>query len=99
MPGSAELILKLIFKNRRLLSFVETRARMIVCHCKRITDRQIRAAVRAGAVSRREVSRSCAAASRCGGCGPAVDAIIESERDTDAGLEAFAGLPELAATG
>jgi nitrite reductase (NADH) large subunit len=52
---------------------------MIVCHCKGVTDRAIRRAVRGGARTRGEVVQTCEASRSCGGCGPAVDAIIESE--------------------
>lgn len=52
---------------------------MIVCHCRATSDREIRRAVRNGAVSLHEVSRSCGAASACGGCTEAVHEIIASE--------------------
>ena len=52
---------------------------MIVCHCKVVTDRAIRAAVREGAQTRTEVAQACAAGLCCGACGPAVDDIIEAE--------------------
>ena len=70
---------------------------MVVCHCQAVTDRAIRAAVRKGARTRREVSKACAASLRCGGCAPAVDAIIRSEmqREDEAGLTS---LVELAVT-
>lgn len=52
---------------------------MIVCHCRATSDREIRRAVRNGAVSLHEVSRACGAASGCGGCAEAVHEIIASE--------------------
>ena len=52
---------------------------MIVCHCNATTDREIRRAVRSGASSLREVSRTCGAASGCGGCAETVLEIISSE--------------------
>ena len=52
---------------------------MIVCHCRSATDREIRRAVREGAVSLRDVSSQCGAASACGGCTEAVLEIIETE--------------------
>ena len=57
---------------------------MLVCHCKQVSDRQIRDAVRAGARTRGEVARACAAGTRCGGCRPAVEEIVLHE----AGLHA-----------
>lgn len=52
---------------------------MIVCHCRGISDRVIRQAIRQGASTRRQVSEACGASVFCGGCGPAVDEIIASE--------------------
>jgi len=52
---------------------------MIVCHCHGVSDRAIRAAVREGAATRDEVARACSAGVCCGGCHPAIQAIIESE--------------------
>ena len=52
---------------------------MLVCHCKQVSDRQIRDAVRAGARTRGDVARACAAGTRCGGCGPAVEEIVSRE--------------------
>ena len=55
---------------------------MIVCHCKGLTDRDIRRAVREGAMDRTSVTRVCRAGSDCGGCRPLIDEIIDkSERD------------------
>jgi bacterioferritin-associated ferredoxin len=52
---------------------------VIVCHCRATSDREIRRAVRNGAVTLHEVSRSCGAASGCGGCAEAVHEVIASE--------------------
>jgi bacterioferritin-associated ferredoxin len=52
---------------------------VIVCHCRATSDREIRRAVRNGAVSLHEVSRACGAASGCGGCAEAVHEIIATE--------------------
>ncbi|MDH5675942.1 MAG: (2Fe-2S)-binding protein [Myxococcales bacterium] len=52
---------------------------MIICHCMRLSDRDIRAAVRAGATTREQVERACGASGGCGGCGPAVDEILAEE--------------------
>ena len=69
---------------------------MIVCHCKGVTDRQIRRAVREGARDRDEIVMSCSAGSHCGGCASAIDEIIdrECERALGSGL---LGIVELAA--
>ncbi len=61
---------------------------MIVCHCKAVSDRAIRDAVREGAQSVRQVSRACQAGRTCGGCRPLIRELIaeESEDEFAAGL-------------
>lgn len=53
---------------------------MIVCHCHRVCDRAIRAAVQAGAATQEDVSEACGAGTRCGRCKPAVRELVDSER-------------------
>lgn len=55
---------------------------MLVCHCKCVSDRAIRAAIGSGACSRGSLARACGAGTGCGGCLPVVDAILRSERET-----------------
>jgi bacterioferritin-associated ferredoxin len=52
---------------------------MLVCHCKRVCDRTIRDLVRSGASSPCEVGRACGAGTRCGGCQPLIEALVEEE--------------------
>lgn len=52
---------------------------MLVCHCYAISDRRIRAAVREGARTCREIQRRCFAGSGCGTCRKVVQEIIRSE--------------------
>jgi nitrite reductase (NADH) large subunit len=52
---------------------------MIVCHCNRVNDRAIRAAICDGACSVGEIADRCGAAASCGGCAPAVEEILEAE--------------------
>ena len=52
---------------------------MLVCHCRAVTDRAIRAAVRNGAQTVSDVARSCGAGGTCGGCHDTVKALIHSE--------------------
>jgi NAD(P)H-nitrite reductase large subunit len=54
---------------------------MIVCHCRGVTDREIRRCVRAGAATIDAVSEACRAATGCGGCEPLVGKIVQSELD------------------
>jgi len=56
---------------------------VIVCHCRRVTDRQIRQAVREGAASVGEVASRCGVATACGGCATAVHEIVCHERDRE----------------
>jgi bacterioferritin-associated ferredoxin len=53
---------------------------MIVCQCNRVTDRQIRRAVRDGAQTLRAVAQRSGAGLCCGGCHDDVRAVIEDER-------------------
>jgi bacterioferritin-associated ferredoxin len=53
---------------------------MILCHCMRVNDRQIRAAVESGANTVGKVARLIGAGSCCGGCAPAVAEVIARHR-------------------
>lgn len=52
---------------------------MIVCHCHRVTDREIRSAIRGGASTVDAVGASVSAGTGCGGCRPALDGLIARE--------------------
>ncbi|MEZ4371363.1 MAG: (2Fe-2S)-binding protein [Polyangiaceae bacterium] len=52
---------------------------MLVCHCHRVNDEQIRQCVRDGCGSARAVSRNCKAGSGCGGCMPLVKLVVKDE--------------------
>ena len=41
---------------------------MVVCHCRGVSDRQVRAAIDDGARTVAEVGARCGAAQECGGC-------------------------------
>ena len=62
---------------------------MLVCHCRGITDRQIRRLVRDGATSTRDVARATGAGLNCGGCRSnvrqAVDRALERENQKSQG--------------
>ena len=53
---------------------------MIVCHCHRVSDRTIRAAIHAGADTEEAVAEQCGAGSCCGGCVPTVSELLDEER-------------------
>lgn len=50
---------------------------MLICHCRAVNDTTIRAAILAGARHAEEVARRCGAGDSCGGCLPAVLALLE----------------------
>ncbi len=54
---------------------------MIVCHCKGISDKTIRRAVREGASSLERLAAGCGAGAECGGCHGVIHWLIESEKD------------------
>ena len=49
---------------------------MIVCHCKGITDRDIRRAAGDHRPTRREIGSSCGAGTGCGGCAATIREIL-----------------------
>ena len=55
---------------------------MVVCHCEGVTDRDMRQAQAAGACTPAQVVRATGAAKNCGGCLPALMALVRetSER-------------------
>jgi bacterioferritin-associated ferredoxin len=48
-----------------------------VCSCRAVTDRTIAAAITSGADSVDEIGRRCGAGTRCGGCWPVLDELLE----------------------
>jgi bacterioferritin-associated ferredoxin len=58
---------------------------LLVCHCKKVCDRTIRECVERGARSVEDVGRACEAGTACGGCQPAIAALVAGE-PADAGV-------------
>jgi bacterioferritin-associated ferredoxin len=54
---------------------------MIVCHCRRVCDRTIRAAIQAGARTEDAIAEACGAGTVCGGCGPVVSELIDEHAE------------------
>jgi bacterioferritin-associated ferredoxin len=54
---------------------------VIVCHCRAVSDRTIRACARAGVSSIEEVGQLTGAALGCGGCQDLVEQILCEEQD------------------
>lgn len=54
---------------------------MLICHCKRVSDRHVRLAIAGGARTRRDVTKVCGAGTgaNCGGCRPLLDSVIKQE--------------------
>lgn len=50
---------------------------MLVCHCRGVSDRQIKRAVKNGACSLRDVARATGAGMRCGGCRENVAQVVQ----------------------
>jgi bacterioferritin-associated ferredoxin len=57
---------------------------MLVCHCRGVSDRQIKRAVRNGACSVRQVARETGAGMRCGGCRNNVAQVVEDALASEA---------------
>jgi len=55
---------------------------VIICSCRAVSDRTVRAAVASGAESIDEVAARCGAGGRCGGCWPALAELLH-ERSSD----------------
>ena len=51
---------------------------MLVCHCHQVSDRTIRACIRAGAETVAQVGERCRAGTSCGGCRPTVKELISA---------------------
>jgi bacterioferritin-associated ferredoxin len=73
---------------RAWFSFGEAKKRernesMIVCHCKGLSEREIKRALIEGASSADEVARSCLAGSECGGCRPLIEKLVRARRTSD----------------
>lgn len=49
---------------------------MLVCHCRVVSDRTIRAAMAAGATDVNAVGQRCGAGTACGGCVPGIEQLL-----------------------
>jgi bacterioferritin-associated ferredoxin len=65
-----------------ILPFSRRNSPVIVCHCHSVSERAIRKAVRNGAVTRRDIARTCGAGRTCRGCVPAIQAILRSQENS-----------------
>jgi NAD(P)H-nitrite reductase large subunit len=56
---------------------------VIVCHCRAVSDRAIRASIQGGASTLDAVREATGASECCGGCEPVVTALLSQELDGD----------------
>jgi bacterioferritin-associated ferredoxin len=52
---------------------------VIVCHCHAVRAEEIRSEVRLGAETVEVIGMRCGAGTRCGGCTPALEAVLVDE--------------------
>jgi bacterioferritin-associated ferredoxin len=64
---------------------------MFVCHCRAVTDAEIREAITAGACDLDEVGRSCGAGITCGGCCPLIQELLAEHAERPEPALAAAG--------
>jgi bacterioferritin-associated ferredoxin len=64
---------------------------MFVCHCRAVTDAEIREAITAGARDLDEVGRSCGAGITCGGCCPLIQELLAEHAERPEPALAAAG--------
>jgi bacterioferritin-associated ferredoxin len=50
---------------------------MIVCHCRVVSDREVRDAIAAGATGLCAIAEACQVATRCGGCLPEIRRLLD----------------------
>ena len=67
---------------------------MLVCHCERVRCQVIRDCVQHGAQTPDEVGARCGAGTRCGGCLPLVEELIERELTSAGQLDGVPHAPE-----
>ena len=49
----------------------------LLCSCRRVSDRQIADHVEQGACTLSDVQEACGAGTRCGGCVPSIEDVVE----------------------
>jgi len=56
---------------------------VVVCSCRAVSDRSVRAAIDAGATTVEDLTVHCLAAKGCGGCWPALERLIAEHAGTE----------------
>lgn len=63
---------------------------VIVCHCRNVNERAVRAAIENGAVTVAEIGERCGAGLDCAGCHPELERLLSERADAVRGpLAAF----------
>jgi bacterioferritin-associated ferredoxin len=62
---------------------------VFVCHCRAVTDGEIREAISAGACDLEEVGRRCGAGTTCGGCCPLIQELLAQHADGGPGASSL----------
>jgi bacterioferritin-associated ferredoxin len=56
---------------------------MFVCSCRGVNDRAVDAAIASGATTIGDVAHRCGAGSRCGGCWPELQRLLDQRRERE----------------
>ncbi|MCI0569721.1 MAG: (2Fe-2S)-binding protein [Myxococcaceae bacterium] len=67
---------------------------MIVCICRVVSDRTIRAAINEGASTVHQVAMACRAGTVCGGCRPQIAELVAESRSSGCSLVTHAAGPD-----
>ena len=70
---------------------------MYVCVCRAVTDKQVKAAIEAGARTVGDVTKACCAGDDCGSCHHVIEGMIEEAREADCAGRRLPLVPERAA--
>jgi bacterioferritin-associated ferredoxin len=56
---------------------------MLICLCKAVNDQKVRATIRSGASTVREVGRACGAGTDCGACHRMIRCMIDGDEKSE----------------
>ena len=69
---------------------------MLVCHCRIVSDEDIRTAIAAGARDEFDIAAACGAGTACGGCVPAITSMLAQAQGCAAGCPVVGALRDRA---
>jgi bacterioferritin-associated ferredoxin len=70
---------------------------MYVCVCRAVTDKQVEAAIEAGARTVQDVTKACCAGDDCGACHQVIEGMIEDAREGESAVRHLPVVRERAA--